>query len=82
MVVGFLFRKQIHSILWGNPCGNDVQITEIRQNGSNKNYFSLCTFENDAVQAAVVGFQFWIDVRNWETILVKMMHELLKSYKK
>ncbi len=39
------------------------------------------TFENNAVRAAEVAFWFWIYIQNWETILVKMMCELLKSSK-
>jgi hypothetical protein len=38
-----------------------------------KNLPLMHTFENHAIRAAVVGFQFRVDLRNQETILVKMM---------
>ena len=61
---------------WENSRQIETWIFEFRQKltGTGANY--------DAFPAGVVGFQFWIEIRNCETILVKIVCKLLKSVKK
>ncbi len=59
-----------------------MRIVEIRQKWPNRSLIITSHFKNDADRAAVVGVQYWIQIRNCETILVKMVCELLKSVKK
>ncbi len=60
---------------------NDVRIIEILQKMPEQEPILFTYFENNANRAAV-GFPFWTEKRNRETVLVKMGCKLLKSAKK
>ena len=65
--------------LWDNSRQIEARIFKIRQKLSEQDPTLIPYFENDAYPAAVVGFKFWIEFWYCETILVKMLCELLKS---
>ncbi len=56
-----------------------VPIIEIRLKVTEQEPILIPDFENNANQAAVAGFQYWIGIQNCETILVRMVSRLLKS---
>jgi hypothetical protein len=68
--------------LWDNSRQIEARIFKIRQKFSKQDPTMIPYFENDAYPAAVVGFKFWIEFWYCETILVKMVCELLKSVQK
>jgi hypothetical protein len=68
--------------LWDNSRQIDMRIVEIRRKLLEQKPIFGYVLWKQRYQTALVGFRFWIEIRNRETILVKMVAELLKSARK
>ncbi len=58
-----------------------MYVVEIQQKLTEQEHFLVSYFENNADWAALVGFWFWIENQNCETILVEMVIKLINPPK-